>query len=145
MGSWKFNVFNFLKKSKKVTVPLVLLCPTFPNILFYHAVAEIWSVLLSMFDLLKNAVCIPCPIKNNWIGGFIAPLDPSSYSLTPGHLVTPIRPRDYLSTPWRVQLTPGGLYRPLWEPLPQSYCAPPSLRFRSKSHHLQIVKPYLCF
>ena len=28
----KFNVFNFLNKSKKTTVPLVLLCPTFP----YH-------------------------------------------------------------------------------------------------------------
>jgi len=27
--------------------------------------------------------------------------------------VTPIRPRDYLSTPWMVQLTPGGRYRPL--------------------------------
>jgi len=26
----KFNVFNFLNKSKKTTVPLVLLCPTFP-------------------------------------------------------------------------------------------------------------------
>jgi len=23
---------------------------------------------------------------------------------------------DYLSTPWMVQLTPGGRYRPLWEP-----------------------------
>jgi len=34
-----------------------------------------------------------------------------------GHLVTPIRPRDYLSTPWMVQLTPGGRYRPLGEPL----------------------------
>jgi len=28
----KFNVFNFLNKSKKTTVPLVLLCPTFPYI-----------------------------------------------------------------------------------------------------------------
>jgi len=27
--------------------------------------------------------------------------------------MTPIRPRDYLSTLWMVQLTPGGRYRPL--------------------------------
>jgi len=26
----KFNVFNFLNKSKETTVPLVFLCPTFP-------------------------------------------------------------------------------------------------------------------
>jgi len=26
----KFNVSNFLNKSNKTTVPLVLLCPTFP-------------------------------------------------------------------------------------------------------------------
>jgi len=26
-------------------------------------------------------------------------------------------PRDYLSTPWMVQLTPGVWYRRLWEPL----------------------------
>jgi len=26
----KLNVFNFLNKSQKTTVPLVLLCPTFP-------------------------------------------------------------------------------------------------------------------
>jgi len=30
METLKFNVFNFLNKSKKTTVPLVLLCPTFP-------------------------------------------------------------------------------------------------------------------
>jgi len=34
-----------------------------------------------------------------------------------GHTVIPIRPRDYLSTPWMVQLSPGRRYRPLWEPL----------------------------
>ena len=34
-----------------------------------------------------------------------------------GNSVTPIRPRDYLSTPWIVHLTPVGRYRPLWEPL----------------------------
>jgi len=28
-----------------------------------------------------------------------------------------MQPRDYLSTPWMVLLTPGGRYRPLWEPL----------------------------
>ena len=31
--------------------------------------------------------------------------------------MTPIQPRDYFSTPWMVQFTPGGRYRPLWEPL----------------------------
>jgi len=30
MDILKFNVFNFLNKSKKTTVPLDLLCPTFP-------------------------------------------------------------------------------------------------------------------
>jgi len=30
-----------------------------------------------------------------------------------GHLVIPIRPRDYLSTPWMLQLTPGSRYPPL--------------------------------
>jgi len=34
-----------------------------------------------------------------------------------GHSVIHIRPRHYLSTPCMVQLTPGGRYRPLWEPL----------------------------
>jgi len=41
------------------------------------------------------------------VRGFIAPVDPSSYSLTPGHSMTPIRPCDDLSTPWMVQLTLG--------------------------------------
>ena len=27
---------------------------------------EIWSALLILFDLLKNAVCIPCPINNDF-------------------------------------------------------------------------------
>jgi len=31
METLKLNVFNFLNKSKKTTVPLVLLCPTFPS------------------------------------------------------------------------------------------------------------------
>jgi len=29
METLKFNVFNFLNKSKETTVPLLLLCPTF--------------------------------------------------------------------------------------------------------------------
>jgi len=33
---------------------------------FQTTVAEIWSALLSLFDLLKNAACIPCPINNNF-------------------------------------------------------------------------------
>jgi len=32
MKTLKVNVFNFLNKSKKMTVPLVPLCPTFPYI-----------------------------------------------------------------------------------------------------------------
>ena len=32
---------------------------------FQTTVAEIWSALLISFDLLKKAVCIPCPINNN--------------------------------------------------------------------------------
>jgi len=32
---------------------------------FQTTVAEIWSALLILFDSLKNAVCIPCPINNN--------------------------------------------------------------------------------
>ena len=33
---------------------------------FQTTVAEIWSALLILFDSLKNAVCIPCPINNNF-------------------------------------------------------------------------------
>jgi len=33
---------------------------------FQITVAATWSALLILFDLLKNAVCIPCPIKNNF-------------------------------------------------------------------------------
>jgi len=33
---------------------------------FQTTVAEIWSVLLILFDLLKIAVRIPCPINNNF-------------------------------------------------------------------------------
>jgi len=33
---------------------------------FQTTAAEIWSALLILFDLLKNAVCIPCPIDNNF-------------------------------------------------------------------------------
>jgi len=35
METLKFNVFNFSNKSKKTTVPLVLLCPTFPHLINY--------------------------------------------------------------------------------------------------------------
>jgi len=34
---------------------------------FQTNVAEIWLTLLILFDLLKNAVCIPCPINNNFV------------------------------------------------------------------------------
>jgi len=33
---------------------------------FWTTVAEIWSALVILFDLLKNAVCIPCTINNNF-------------------------------------------------------------------------------
>jgi len=33
---------------------------------FQTTVAEIWSALLILFDLLKNTVCIPCPINKNF-------------------------------------------------------------------------------
>ena len=33
---------------------------------FSTTIAEIWSALLILFDLLKNAVYIPCPINNNF-------------------------------------------------------------------------------
>jgi len=36
------------------------------GIYFQTTVAKILSVLLILFDLLKNAVCIPCPINNNF-------------------------------------------------------------------------------
>ena len=32
---------------------------------FQTTVAEIWSALLILFDLLTNDICIPCPINNN--------------------------------------------------------------------------------
>ena len=35
------------------------------NVLLNYS-AEISSALLILFDLLKNAVCIPCPINNNF-------------------------------------------------------------------------------
>ena len=25
-----------------------------------------WSALFILFDLLKNAICIPCPVNNNF-------------------------------------------------------------------------------
>jgi len=36
------------------------------RIYYKTTVAEMWSFLLILFDLLKNAVCIPCPINNNF-------------------------------------------------------------------------------
>jgi len=36
------------------------------RVYFQTTVAEIWSALLILFDLLKNAVWIPCPINNNF-------------------------------------------------------------------------------
>ena len=33
---------------------------------FQTTVVEIWSVLLILFDLLKNTICILCQINNNF-------------------------------------------------------------------------------
>ena len=33
---------------------------------FWTTVADIWSALLILFDLLKNAVCNPFPINNKF-------------------------------------------------------------------------------
>jgi len=88
------------------------------RIYFQTTVAEIWSALLILFDLLKNAACISCPINNNLeLEASLLQKTPAVIHWAPGHSVTPIRPRDYLSTPWMVQLTLEGRYRPLWEPL----------------------------
>jgi len=40
METLMFNVFNFFNKLKKTTVPLVLLCPTFPYFLTWSAHAN---------------------------------------------------------------------------------------------------------
>ena len=38
-----------------------------PNRMYFkNTVAEIWSAHLIFFYLLKNAVCIPCPVNNNF-------------------------------------------------------------------------------
>jgi len=65
-----------------------------------------------LFGLLKSAVCIPCPINSDfWIGGCIAPVDRSNYSLTPGQSVTPFntvtiyRPLGGPIDPWGSVLT----------------------------------------
>jgi len=42
---------------------------------------------------------------------------PQSLFIDPWPCSDPFQLRDYLSTLWMVQLTPGGRYWPLWEPL----------------------------
>ena len=42
------------------------LIKNYSNLMYFQTtVAEIWSALLILFDLLKIYVCIPCPINNN--------------------------------------------------------------------------------
>jgi len=54
METLKFNVFNFLKKLKKTTVPLVLLCLTFP---YFMRILN--SCSLARFDLANQGVRQP--------------------------------------------------------------------------------------
>jgi len=83
------------------------------RIYFQTTVAEIWSALfcwktpfafLAWLTIILNWR-LHCSNRPQQL--FI---DPPGYSVT-------IPPRDYLPTPWMVQLTPGGRCRPLWEPL----------------------------
>ena len=75
---------------------------------FSTTIAEIWSALLILFDLLKNAVYIPCPINNNFaLEASLLQKTPAVIHWPPDRSVIPIRPRDYLLTPLVVQLTPG--------------------------------------
>jgi len=41
----KFNVFNFLNKSEKTTVPLVFLCPAFPYLCCTMQIPTLVSLL----------------------------------------------------------------------------------------------------
>jgi len=45
METLKFNVFNLSNKLKKTTVPLVLLCPTFPYFLTSICACKHWFML----------------------------------------------------------------------------------------------------
>jgi len=86
------------------------------NLLLNYCSWDLNSLIL--FDLLKNTICIPCPINNNFeLEASLLQQTPAVIHWPPSHSVTPIPPHDYLSTPWMVQLTPGGPYRMLWEPL----------------------------
>ena len=43
------------------------LIKNFSNKMYFQTtVAEIWSALITLFDLLKITICIPCPINNNF-------------------------------------------------------------------------------
>ena len=84
-------------------------CPSHHNAWFNKKLFEsnALSALLILFDLLKNAVCIPCPINNNFeLEASLLQYAPAVIHWPPGHSVSPIGPHDYLSTPWMVQLTP---------------------------------------
>jgi len=84
---------------------------------FQTTVAEIWLALLILFDLLKNAVCIPCPINNNFELEAHCCSRPQQLLIDTLAIQWPPFDPMTISTPWMVQLAPGGQYRPLWEPL----------------------------
>jgi len=52
METLKFNVFNFLHKSKKTVVPRVLLCLNFPNLFLYFPASTALVVLFA--DVLAS-------------------------------------------------------------------------------------------
>ena len=81
--------------------------------------AEIWLAILIVFGLLKNAVCITCPINNNFT------LETSLlHGSRPQQLfIDPWLFSDPHSTPWLFidpldgPIDTWGRYGPLWEPL----------------------------
>jgi len=70
-----------------------------------------------LFDLLKNAVWIPCVINN------IFEFEASFLQYTPAGILCPLVIQWRHSTPWLFidpldgAIDPWGPYRPLWEPL----------------------------
>jgi len=79
---------------------------------FQTIVVEIWSALLILFDLLENAVYIPGRLIKNLNWRFHCSSKPQEVFIDPLAIPYPHSASGYLSTPWMVQFTPGGRYRP---------------------------------